>query len=390
MTPTQRGILLLLKSAITGECGTLPQDFSLEEMAKIARLHQVVPLVYTGALHCGISSKDPVMQSLFVDFVKATIKSEGQLQDLNRVLAAFREHGIDHLPLKGCNMKALYPKPELRTMGDADILIRMEQEHMIRKVMQELGFAEKQQTDHEWIWKSNKLYVELHKRLFPSSSKDYHSYFADCWRSATPADGFRYVMSPEDEFIYLFVHFARHCRDGGAGCRYILDLWVYRCSYPQLQEDYIRRELALLQVLEFYDNICKLLYWWKGDGTPDEITEFLSDFIFSSGTWGRTEPRKAAEALLQFYKPAGSLRRGRLRSLMFAFFPPADVVARRYPVVGRHPWLLPVFWPIRWISALLFRRENIRREQQHQRSIAPQHVQQHQDTLRYIGLDFHF
>ena len=35
------------------------------------------------------------------------------------------ENGIDYLPLKGYNLKKLYPKPELRTMGDADVLIRL-------------------------------------------------------------------------------------------------------------------------------------------------------------------------------------------------------------------------------------------------------------------------
>ena len=46
------------------------------------------------------------------------------------------------MPLKGCNMKALYPSPELRVMGDADILIRVEQYDRIRPIIQSLGFEE--------------------------------------------------------------------------------------------------------------------------------------------------------------------------------------------------------------------------------------------------------
>ena len=34
------------------------------------------------------------------------------------------ENGIDYMPLKGACLKLIYPQPELRLMGDADILIK--------------------------------------------------------------------------------------------------------------------------------------------------------------------------------------------------------------------------------------------------------------------------
>lgn len=39
---------------------------------------------------------------------------------------AFDAGGIDYMPLKGSILKDLYPRHEMRMMGDADILIRME------------------------------------------------------------------------------------------------------------------------------------------------------------------------------------------------------------------------------------------------------------------------
>ena len=71
--------------------------------------------------------------------------------------------------LKGCNLKRLYPQPELRLMADADILIRMEQYDQIKSVMQSLGFACERESDHEFIWRTKGLYLELHKRLLPSN-----------------------------------------------------------------------------------------------------------------------------------------------------------------------------------------------------------------------------
>ena len=73
-------------------------------------------------------------------------------------------------------------------------------------------------------------------------------------------------MKPEDEFIYLFVHLAKHYRDGGAGCRYVLDLWLFLRKYPELDAAYIRRELTMLRVAEFYNNILRLMDSWFNGG----------------------------------------------------------------------------------------------------------------------------
>ena len=156
-------------------------------------------------------------------------------------------------------MKQRYPKHEFRPMADADILIREEQYEQIRPLMRQLGFYEGVESNHEYIWDSVSLHVELHKRLVPSYNKDYYAYFGDGWRLATGHKGTRFFMTPEDEFIYLFVHLAKHYRDGGVGCRQMVDLWVQRRSFPGLDEDYLRRELRKLHLLEFYDNVHKTL-----------------------------------------------------------------------------------------------------------------------------------
>ena len=58
-------------------------------------------------------------------------------------------------------------------------------------------------------------------------------------------------MTPEDEFIYLFTHFAKHYRDGGIGCRYVVDLWVFLRNNPTMDPEKIKRELDKLQLREF-------------------------------------------------------------------------------------------------------------------------------------------
>ncbi len=392
MTDTQRGIVLLLKSAITGQSFPLPPDFDMEEASRIAVRHHIVPLVYTGAALCGIGTQEPVMQQLFLRYIADLRKSELQLRQLQRIFSAFDAEGIDYLPLKGCSLKQLYPKPELRPMGDADILIRLEQYPRIVPIMEGLGFTRGQETDHELIWHTPGLFLELHKHLIPSYNPDYYAFFGNGWQLARAQSAGRYALEAEDEFVFLFTHFAKHYRDGGAGCRYILDLWVFLRENPGMDTDRIRASLSALRLPEFFDNVMALLDWWFGDGEAGDVVSFLSAFIFSSGTWGQQDSHLLSIELRNAIT-AGSFRRSKLKYKLNVLFPPAQAMAKRWPVLQRHRWMTPVFWPVRWATALLFRRENIRKEQQFQdfqNKLTGEDLCRRQQALQYVGLDFHF
>ena len=157
MDHQQKGLLTLIRSAITSQPLPLPEGFDLEGTHNQIKYHEIVPLTYEGALLCGISKKTPAMNLLFQDYCRFFMRSEAQMQAIGRIYAAFDANKIDYLPVKGCNMKPLYPKPELRVMGDADILIRMEQYSQIVPIMESLGFEATQESDHEYIWRSKEL-----------------------------------------------------------------------------------------------------------------------------------------------------------------------------------------------------------------------------------------
>ena len=142
MNTIHKGITTLLRSAITGESYALPEDFVLADTLAEINRHSVAALAYAGAVNCGLDKNSPEMKRLFQTYVKSMMISEGQMAQIRRLFAAFDAAGIDYMPLKGCKLKAMYPKPELRAMGDADVLIRMEQYDKIKPIMEELGFGE--------------------------------------------------------------------------------------------------------------------------------------------------------------------------------------------------------------------------------------------------------
>ena len=389
MNTTQKGIITLLKSAVTGEKLPLPADFTLESAAELIKKHSLVTLCYQGASLCGIPADSELMRGFFAGYYQSLVKSERQMAAVKKIFRAFEENDIDYLPLKGVKMKPRYPKPELRVMGDADVLIRMEQYEKIVPIMEALGFQAGEETDHELPWRSGSLYLELHKRLIPSYNEDYYAYFGDGWRLARKGEGCCYDMTAEDEWIYLFTHFAKHYRDGGIGCRHVTDLWVYWRGHPGMDMAYVRGELEKLQLLEFHENILRLLAAWFEDAPLDEKSDFITEYIFVSGNFGLLENRALSQNL-KAVKKTRSARREWLHQLREALCPGHNIIDRQYPVLEKHPYLLPLFWVVRIFDKLLFQRNVVERRRRTLKVFTQENLDSHHAALNYVGLDFHF
>lgn len=389
MDAMKQGVITLLKSAVTAQPLPLPEGFDIEQAMPLVRRHHMATLVYDGAVRCGISRETPAMRKMFQSYCRAMQISEGQMAEFHKICRAFDEAQIDYMPLKGCRMKALYPKPELRLMGDADILIRMEQYEKIRPIMEESGFTEGSESDHELHWISPELHVELHKRLIPSYNRDFHAYFGDGWQLAKVIDGVRYAMAPEDEMVYLFTHFAKHYRDGGIGCRHMVDLWVYRRANPNLDEGYMEAELEKLGLLEFYRNILRLIDFWFCDGPTDEKLEFMSEYVLAAGSWGQMENRVLSLTVRDAKHSALGFS-GRLVYIWYILFPGVSVLKSKYTVLKKAPWLLPVVWIIRPFYKVLFEHKSLGQKKKELGMLDRKTLDAHRRMLHYVGLDYNF
>ena len=185
MQGLQRGIIDLVRASLTQEKAELGPDFDWNAAYEIGCRHDMIPMLYYGVAASGIQPPDEVRQKLRLTAIKCTVLDRNQRAEIDQIEQSFEAQGIDYLPLKGVAMKPRYPRSEMRTMGDADTLIREEQYADIRPIMDELGFTEILESDHELVWdKPGLLHLELHKRLIPSYNKDYYAYYGDGWKLA--------------------------------------------------------------------------------------------------------------------------------------------------------------------------------------------------------------
>lgn len=376
----------MIAAAVTGLPRAIPADLDWDAVGKAGHRHGLLPLVYYGALQCGVTLPEDMKKKLEMATFRQVIISQNQQYALEQLFAAFDAAGIAYMPLKGTLLKEMYPKAEMRGMGDADVLIRVEQYPRIREMMPALGYTEVTESDHELIWKCPALLLELHKRLIPSYNKDYFAYYGDGWQLAKVRNGSRYGMTDEDQLIYLFTHFAKHYRDGGIGIKHMVDLWVYRRHKPDLDETYIEKELTALQLYDFYAHVCRTLAVWFDGAEGDERTALITDFIFDSGMFGKKENHLLSDGV-RLSRHGGNAKWRKAVNLVL--LPYANMCVK-YPWLKKAPVLLPVMWVWRLVTVLLFKSSRIRENKENLNQMKAEDIRNYQDALLFVGLDFRF
>ena len=383
------GVMRLVRSAIDGKAYPLPAGFRLEQALEVAQKHDIYCMLFYGAKTCGLPEEDPAMQQLFSHVYLDVAKSEQQKYELNRIFRAFDQNGVVYMPLKGAILRDLYPRSEMRAMGDADILIRQEQNEAISAILQDLGFVFRGESDHELIWKKPALYLELHKRLISTLNKEYSHYFEDPWAKAflCPQSTTRYTLQPEEQFVYLFVHFAKHYRVGGIGIRHLVDLWVYRQKHPELEEEKILRSMNAMGLAVFYRNIQKTLEHWFADGKADEITELILEMLFANGSFGTMETRGMAPVIRKRLEGVSAKKIKRSR-IWHSVFLNSYTMKNKYPLLRKVPFLLPFFWVVRWFDILVLHRNKIPVYFDRINAGTPEMLTAYEQSLRAVGLPF--
>lgn len=390
MTKFQRDIFALINSALSSVPAEIGPDFDWNMAKTYGCEHKVLPLLFHGAYHSKIDLPEEQKKFFSIAAAKFLMRSEYQSFALEQLREKFDAYAIDYLPLKGTELKQYYPAPQLRPMGDLDILIRMEQYDTLRSIMLELGYQEDKESDHEWVWINDKVMIELHKRLIPSYNVDYYPFFGDGWDMAQPVEpgSNLYAFSKEDNFVYLFTHFAKHYRDAGIGLLPLIDLYLYR-RHNTLDEAVIRSSLQELKLLEFYDNILLTIdvCFCGKQSTP--VTDRIIDRTFDSGSFGTAK----AQAVSTAVKKTKDIRHSdNVRSTLFfkRVFMSYPEMCRRHPILKKAPILLPAFWGYRIFSVALFKHENVKHEIDKLKVSDSDSVQAYHDDLKFVGLDFNF
>lgn len=383
MNVNERSVILLIKSAITGEKVTLPEGADILPVAKILSRRNMVAVLHMGLLNSQIQVDPALMERIAdlhcVDFMQ----SERQMNEIAAIEEAFEKNGIEYMPLKGTIMKAKYPDHAMRYMSDADILIREDQRAVLEELMPQLGFSPLSESDHEWNWIKPELKLELHKRLVSTDDPVYYSYFGNGWQFAKKKNGCRYEMTEEDAFIFEVVHFTRHYCVEGISIRHLMDLWVHMYCAPNMDRNYVREQLKKMRLDRFYDHLVATMEAWFYDGEWNDVVELISNKVFGNAV---QENQQQIAENARAAQRTGAAKTGKLNLFLSKAFPAKKHLDWNYPQLKKVP--LVFAWIARWFILLTQRSDTVKENYSKMQEVSQEQLDNYRADMELVGLQF--
>ncbi len=327
---------------ITGSEVYVPEtDGDARESLSIILRNGILLTVYP-AIKKTEGEKSALLQRLNTDLRQQyfiTLK-QTVLQDHEGNLALERlgDAGFQCIALKGWEMKTFYPEPTMRQMADLDILVRPYDFKRIRTVMEGLEYT----ADSESSWKHDsfrkgEVHIEMHKRLTDDSS-EIQKWERGMWSRAVRAKENIYKMSPEDYYIFHFVHLHKDFMNGSLGLRRIVDTWLLQKQSIDMET--VKVNLERFGLWTFHERMVHLSHATMGDEPIDEDSEVLLAHAFRHGIYGSGISYKAGRIAAM----GKDLKSGKRISLMKAVFLPYKRMKAQFPILEKYPILLPWCW----------------------------------------------
>lgn len=360
----QNGYLLvdILRRELHGEAQQpLPEGISCENIMAMAKKHSVDILAYQGLGR--IPEYREVLQEKWKQQIfQCTMQGKIQLAERNRLYGLFSKKGIPYLPLKGCILKEMYEKPEVRQMSDLDILINSSDKEFLKQVMEELGYELLHESSHHDVYcKKPWMTVELHLKMLDASLAN-HSKYDEIWEWAyeEPLGSHRFHLKTDDFYLFFIEHFAKHYFTSGCGIRFLMDTYVLLEKIgAQLDLKYLEEKFKERNLLEFSREAEALAQsWFGGKETICGDTQ-MERIVLGAGIYG-TNKQKKQNKMNDYIKRFPSRKAGKLFYCISMIFLGYQKMSQLYPILKKIPVLLPFCWIHRMFRAIFKKQDRIK------------------------------
>lgn len=215
---------------------------------------------------------------------------------------------VPYVILKGTSAAQYYPYPELRTMGDIDIITKREDyntacEELLSNGYHEMKAADAKGNDRHRTFAYGSVMVELHQYFAMLNDPQKAESFDDLIISNITST---HVLPDLINGLVLLEHISQHLEEG-LGLRQIIDwmMFINKCiSDSGWQPFYNYAKLVGLEKLAIITTrLCELYFglsereWTKG--ADEELCEQLMDYVMSCGNFGIKKRQESASDISQ-------------------------------------------------------------------------------------------
>lgn len=340
LSDEQQYVLGLLRHALGG-CAlpTVPEGLDAWQVKIAISRGGILPTVYPS-----LGGLPQVQRDLMQEYYASVSQIVNQNLEGCRVLSALCGDGMRCIGMKGWEIRRLYPNITMRQMTDLDVLVRPYNYARVRDVMSDLGFlfqGEEHAEKHD-IYCKGVVTVEVHKRIRDdvAAVRDWESRM---WERATCDDDGVWRVSPEDSYLMHFEHMYHDFRNGWFGLRRVVDAWLLDRQWDEMDTVYVLRELEAMGIARFRAHMCRLARACMGEEPIGANEEELLRFAFGCGIYGNGKSYKAGR-IVSMTGGSVPLAAGKVRTMTAHLFPPLNRMKAQFPVLERHPVLLPACW----------------------------------------------
>ena len=354
MTNEQSILLSVLRDAVHGAV-TERFDADWDGLYQLAQRHQVTGLVYS---QCASFCPDERFSRAYY---RAIFRHSTLFAEYEEIAAELRARGIDFFLVKGFEVSKYYPIPELRTMGDLDLIVP--DREGAAAVLEERGYrSDNRLPDHEWAYFGRLTELELHSRLAyeePINTPEILRFF-NRWEPYI-SDG---AADVSFHFLYLLLHLRKHFMVSGVGIRQFLDIAMTIRYCDALNWPWIRAQLAELKLIDYAETVFALLECWFGVAAPiayprleQAFIEEATQKIMKNGVFGFDDPDNRKNHQINTIRSSGRLGRA-WNTFRGAVFPSYKslIDAEQYAFLAGRRWLLPVAWVYRFFYCIFHRK----------------------------------
>lgn len=365
MTPEQNIFICCLKDFCHGNKTEEPNiTFDKEIFFNTAEEQSLAGLFYC---QCPWINKKEFHQAFLSD-IFYSVNRRDMLQEITNKLS---EQEIPFLCMKGSVFRDYYPVPELRSMGDIDIVIQPENKEKVDHIfVNELGYSKYVDNHSVWLYYIKEFQFEVHNHMFYeelTNDFNYVEYFDDIFDNMHLGSVFgissQYMYVPDENyhFLYLMTHTAKHIINHGTGFRPYLDMVMFTQN-NDLDWKWIKDELRKLKLLEFTETCFAFCERWFDVKMPLDHKELDKRFYdeitaktFNDGTFGlENEENEGASSAKALKKSNGHYWLTTVRRTLRLIFPPYNdmILIPWYSFLNGKPWLLPFAWVYRWFYCI--------------------------------------
>lgn len=362
MNLIQEQIIDLLNASIHNTVPKLDYSKNVEwdNLINEANAHSITGLLYPALKNI----KDNNISKEVIDKLKRYTFNEaiGQSNHIKRtaeILSLFNENNIPVIVLKGLVVREYYPKPDLRTMCDSDVIIHKNDLERVRKLLLERGFVEEEDAGHHIAFMKGGLNLEVHWTLANESFRKGQECFQErIWDDAMKikVGGVDTLsLSLEDLALHLCAHMASHMAISGFGVRQLADL-VLLVEHKGNEIDWDEfkdkaKKSGLTQFSTGMFKVCNYLFDMeipkqlniKNSRNDEEIIKLVVNDIFTGGVYGQRDLSFSFRAQVGYDIDDDSTF-SMLKRYIQVILPPISKLSDRYAYAKKYKILLPAAW----------------------------------------------